>query len=39
MRPAIQVYPSSIKEAVGLLMMVPISTGLSVVRAIVSANR
>jgi hypothetical protein len=39
MRPAIQVYPSSIKEAVGLLMMVPISTGLSVLRAIVSANR
>jgi hypothetical protein len=39
MRPAIQVYPNSVKELVGLLMMVPISTGLSVVRAIVSAGR
>jgi len=34
-----EVYPSSIKEAVGLVLMVPITCGLSALRAIVNASR
>jgi hypothetical protein len=36
---AVQVYPSSVKEIVGILMMMPITFGLSGLRAIVSASR
>ena len=39
MRIAVQVYPRSVKEAVGLLTMMPITFGLSGLRAIISASR
>jgi hypothetical protein len=39
MRSPVQIYPSSIKGVVGLLMMIPVSTGLSLARAIAEARR
>jgi hypothetical protein len=36
---AVQVYPGSVKEVVGLFLMVPISTALSVLKAIAAATR
>jgi len=39
MSAGLQVYPRSLRDVLGMLMMVPVSTGLSIVRAIGQARR
>jgi hypothetical protein len=34
-----QIYSTAIKEVFGMLLMIPVSSGVTVLKAIVSANR